>query len=51
MSQSGRLVGHDIELAHLLASDLGASLELIPFSLSKLVVFRSNQEEVRSDPH
>jgi len=29
---SGRLVGHDIDLAHLLATDLGVRLELVPVS-------------------
>jgi ABC-type amino acid transport substrate-binding protein len=37
LNQSGALVGYDIELAHLLAADLGATLELIPIERQQFV--------------
>jgi ABC-type amino acid transport substrate-binding protein len=37
LNESGRLVGHDVELAHMLAADLGVTLELIPIQRQKFV--------------
>ena len=34
-NRSGQLVGYDIDLAHLLAGDLGVKLELVPMEISK----------------
>ena len=36
-NKSGQFVGHDVDLAHLLARELGVSLEFVPFSLSTFI--------------
>jgi proton glutamate symport protein len=41
-NSSGQLVGHDIDLAHILASDLGVRLELVPIQHSQMVDLLSN---------